>query len=171
MSHDLFNMRVHILATTEHQNLKSSNQRITKYYMDLRFCVRNLFYLQSLKCIWYLTITFSLCQAISNFGCDQKFRKKVEAKELSKTLRSCSSQYYDISHCRYVRLFNLIILYHIFNNILMPANVQILLPYSVSMTYTLFVLDHTERTLMMFDTSAIEKCFQDISNKRFIKKF
>jgi hypothetical protein len=53
----------------------------------------------------------------------------------------------------------------------MPANVQILLPYSVSMTYTLLVLDHTERTLMMFDTSAIEKCFQDISNKRFIKKF
>jgi hypothetical protein len=52
----------------------------------------------------------------------------------------------------------------------MPANVQILLPYSVSMTYTLFVLDHTERTLMMFDISPIEKCFQDILDTRFIKK-
>jgi hypothetical protein len=52
----------------------------------------------------------------------------------------------------------------------MPANVQILLPYSISTTYTLFVLDHTERTLMMFDTSPIEKCFQDIPYKRFIKK-
>jgi hypothetical protein len=45
MSHDLFNMGVHILATTEHQNLKSSNQKVTKHYMDLWFCVSKTFFL------------------------------------------------------------------------------------------------------------------------------
>jgi hypothetical protein len=69
-----------------------------------------------------------------------------------------------------VRLFYLIIFNHIFNNILIPANVQILLPYSLSMAYPLFVLDHTERTPMMFDTSPIKKCFQEIPYKRFVKK-
>jgi hypothetical protein len=38
------------------------------------------------------------------------------------------------------------------------------------MTYTLFVLDHTERTLMMFDTSLIQNGCQDIPCKRFVKK-
>jgi phosphoribosylaminoimidazole (AIR) synthetase len=35
MSHDLFNMGVRILATIEHQKLKSSKQKVTKHYMDL----------------------------------------------------------------------------------------------------------------------------------------
>jgi hypothetical protein len=52
----------------------------------------------------------------------------------------------------------------------MPTNVQILLPYSISSTYTFFVLDHTERTLMMFDTSPIQNWCQDIPYKRFVKK-
>jgi hypothetical protein len=45
MSHDLFNMGVRILATTEHQKLKSSNQKVTKHYMDLRLCVSKTFFL------------------------------------------------------------------------------------------------------------------------------
>jgi hypothetical protein len=45
MSHDLFNIGVHILATTEHQYLKSSHQWVTKHYMDLRFCVSKTFFL------------------------------------------------------------------------------------------------------------------------------
>jgi hypothetical protein len=44
------------------------------------------------------------------------------------------------------------------------------MPYSISTSYTLFVLDHTERTLMMFDTILIQNCFQDIPYKRFRKK-
>jgi hypothetical protein len=43
MSHDLFNMGVHILATTEYQNLRSSNQRVTKHYMDIQLCVSKSF--------------------------------------------------------------------------------------------------------------------------------
>jgi hypothetical protein len=64
-------------------------------------------YLQSLKRIWCLIITSSLWQAISNFGCDPKFRKKIEARELANTLRSCSSIQYDISHCKYVSFLKL----------------------------------------------------------------
>jgi hypothetical protein len=45
MFHDLFNMRVRILATTEYHNLKSSNQRVIKVYMDLRLCVSKTFFL------------------------------------------------------------------------------------------------------------------------------
>jgi hypothetical protein len=35
MPHYLFNLGVHILATTMLQNLRSSNQRVTKQYMDI----------------------------------------------------------------------------------------------------------------------------------------
>jgi macrodomain Ter protein organizer (MatP/YcbG family) len=45
MSHDLFNRGGRIFATTEHQNLKSSNQKVTKHYIDLQFCVSKTFFL------------------------------------------------------------------------------------------------------------------------------
>jgi hypothetical protein len=74
-----------------------------------------------------------------------------------------------ISHIAHM-LFNFIMFYHIFNNILIPTNVHILMPYSISMTYILFVLDHTERTLLMFDIGLIQNGCQDIPYKRFVKK-
>ncbi|TVU38744.1 hypothetical protein EJB05_12129 [Eragrostis curvula] len=85
--------------------------------------------------------------AISQFGKHPKFRKEMDIKELSKTLKSWPSLYYDISYCRYV-----------------------LLPYTVAGLYTLFVIDHEEKTVKVFDPKPIDDCWIHRPCKRYFRK-
>ncbi|XP_062232997.1 uncharacterized protein LOC133930374 [Phragmites australis] len=123
MSNACFNLGVRILAYTEYKMLKSSKKMVSKHYMDLQFCT------------------------LSDFGRDPKYRKKLDVRELAKSLESWPFMNYDVSRCKFI-----------------------LMPFAQHGMFLLFVFDHEDRTMTVLDSNPIPDWYKDMPYKQYAHK-
>ncbi|AQK78898.1 hypothetical protein ZEAMMB73_Zm00001d035351 [Zea mays] len=117
---DCFNMAVRILAHNEPNRLSLAKRRITKHYMDLRFC--------------------EMC----GFDKESKSYKDPTAIELAETLTNWPQMNYYITLCKFV-----------------------LMPWRYSTGYVLFIINHANKSVFVFNFTPIPEWCKDIPLKFF----
>ncbi|ONM51901.1 hypothetical protein ZEAMMB73_Zm00001d019012 [Zea mays] len=121
---DCFNMAVRILAHNEPNRLSLAKRRITKHYMDLRFC--------------------EMC----GFDEESKSYKDPSAIELAETLTNWPQMNYYITLCKFV-----------------------LMSWRYSTSYVLFIINHPNKFVSMFNFTPIPEWCKDIPLIFFGKLF
>ena len=135
MPKECFNIGVRLLAYSENKRLTSANVKVSKHYMDLRFCVSKLFlyYISILLHIFVSSI--SIIRSLSHVSKHTCFLQttsesvELNVQELAKSLETWPYIKYDAPRCRFVRIF----LYDYcepFFEILIPIILQLLMPWA-----------------------------------------